>query len=143
MDCLAAMIVCISEKEITAIFRKIHQRCWRKFWLSIKPAREREMTPRFCLCLALASVINKGCVQTVSLSGRSRYAFSKGAEALATAWQTGKSQKGNGLHWGPYGSIYVLLNYIVFLAVECNKQSWSSFEKLPTCAVQITQFAAD
>lgn len=39
---------------------------------------------------------------------------------MATVRQTGKSQKGNGLHWGLYGC--VLLIYVVLLAVECNKQ---------------------
>ncbi|QCD90655.1 hypothetical protein DEO72_LG4g1612 [Vigna unguiculata] len=41
--------------------------------------------------------------------GVSRYAFSKGGEALATLRQTGKSQKGNGLHWGLYGCVLLIM----------------------------------
>ncbi|KAL3031545.1 hypothetical protein AAZX31_02G034700 [Glycine max] len=92
---------------------------------------ERVLTPHtpslktVCFGLALASLINKGCVLTFFLEWRKQIHILRRRRGLATAWQTGKSQK---RQWTPLGSLWLCIAHVVLLAVECNnKQSWSSF----------------
>ncbi|KAG5050738.1 hypothetical protein GYH30_002922 [Glycine max] len=84
-----------------------------------------EENNKVCFGLALASLINKGCVLTFFLEWRKQIHILRRRRGLATAWQTGKSQK---RQWTPLGSLWLCIAHVVLLAVECNnKQSWSSF----------------